>query len=388
MGLPVLLLMVAGLATEGASGAVLLVLLPLLLRRLTALQRSRFAALPGLGIPVPPRPEGPYGLRRMRAWLRAGSTWRQAGYHLLATPVLAAAGVASLACSAAGLLFCTVLLWSWALPPQNRVAGAGHPVQGLSVTVLGLALLWSAPWIAGGVQRADVRLAAALLGPSRADRLERRVEDLAESRAGVVDAADAERRRIERDLHDGVQQRLVSLAMNLGLARRTLGDLPPEALRVIAEAQQEAQAAITELRDVVRGLHPAVLEARGLDAAVSGIAARAPLPVRLRVDLPVRSAPTVEAVAYFVVSEALTNVVKHAGAGRADIELSARGGVLRITVSDDGRGGAEPDGGPPSGSGSGLSGLRRRVASVDGRFSLSSPVGGPTVITVELPCEL
>jgi signal transduction histidine kinase len=395
MGLPAFLLVAVALGARGGFWLVLLLTAPLValsIRPLTAVQRSRFAALLGLEIPVLPRIAGPYGPRRLHAWLRAETTRRQAGYHLLAAPVLAAAGAASLACSAVGLLFSTVYLWVWALPPQNRVADWGYTTQAAYLTALGLALLWLAPWIAEGVVRADVRLAAALLGPSLAEQLERRVEDLAESRAGVVDAADAERRRIERDLHDGVQQRLVSLAMNLGLARRTLKDLPPEALRVLAEAQQEAQAAIAELRDVVRGLHPAVLEDRGLDAALSGIAARAPLPVRLHVDMPERPVPTVEAVAYFVVAEALTNVVKHAGASRAEIWVAARNGLLRIAVSDDGRGGADPDAGPRAGSfaggGSGLSGLRKRVASVDGRFSLSSPVGGPTTVTVELPCAL
>jgi signal transduction histidine kinase len=240
----------------------------------------------------------------------------------------------------------------------------------------------------------DTRAAAGLLGPNRTRELAelvRRVEDLAESRAEVVDAADAERRRIERDLHDGAQQRLVSLAMNLGLAKRILRNLPLEeqaarAMAAIDEAHGEAQAAIAELRELVRGLHPVVLEDRGLDAALSGIAARAPLPVRLEVRLDRRAEPAVEAVAYFVVSEALANIAKHARASRAEISVreqaAENGPVLVITVTDDGVGGADP------GKGSGLVGLRQRAASVDGTLRINSPLGGPTTLHVELPCAL
>jgi signal transduction histidine kinase len=170
--------------------------------------------------------------------------------------------------------------------------------------------------------------------------------------------------------------------MNLGLARKTLKDVSPEAMQVIVDAHEEAQAAIAELRDLVRGLHPVVLEDRGLDAALSGIAARAPLPVRLDVVLERRMASTVEAVAYFVVSEALANVAKHAQASKVDLSVRQVGPTLRITITDDGIGGADPT------RGTGLIGLRKRAASVDGTLTITSPVGGPTVITVELPCEL
>jgi signal transduction histidine kinase len=196
----------------------------------------------------------------------------------------------------------------------------------------------------------------------------------------VVDAADTERRRIERDLHDGAQQRLVSLAMHLGLARAELTELPEDARRVIAEAHDEAKEALAELRHLVRGLHPAILEDRGLDAALSGIAARSPVPVRLDVHVPDRVPPTVEAVAYFVVSEALANTAKHAGALRAGVTARREGDVLRVSVTDDGAGGADPAGG------TGLPGLAQRVRSVDGTLSIDSPAGGPTVITAELPC--
>jgi signal transduction histidine kinase len=195
-----------------------------------------------------------------------------------------------------------------------------------------------------------------------------------------VDAADAERRRIERDLHDGAQQRLVSLAMNLGMARENLSDLPEPARQVIADAHEEAKAALTELRNLVRGLHPAVLDDRGLDAALSGIAARAPLPVRLSVAVAERASPTVEAIAYFVVSECLANIARHSAAKHAEIDVRRSGDMLRLVITDDGIGGADPA------RGSGLASLAQRTKSVDGRMQIESPAGGPTVISVELPC--
>jgi signal transduction histidine kinase len=241
-------------------------------------------------------------------------------------------------------------------------------------------VLAAALWLSGGLARAETRLATALLGPDRADRLQHRVTDLAESRAGVVDAADAERRRIERDLHDGAQQRLVSLAVNLGLAKATLTGLPEEARQVIDHAHAEAKEAIAELSNLVRGLHPAVLEDRGLDAALSGLATRVPVPVRVRVTMERRPPPAVESVAYFVVSEALTNVTKHSQATQAGVTVQCTAAVLRVAVTDNGTGGADPA------AGSGLTGLAQRVRSVDGTLGIESPPGGPTTITAELPC--
>ena len=200
-------------------------------------------------------------------------------------------------------------------------------------------------------------------------------------------AADAERRRIERDLHDGAQQRLVSLAMNLGMARERFAGAPEPVRRAIADAHDEAVLALSELREFIRGLHPAVLNDRGLDAALSGLAARAPLPVRLRVDVQRPASPSVEAVAYFIVSEALTNVAKHAQAARAEVTVTRDGDVLRVTVTDDGSGGAVPAEGDDAGAGTGLRGLTQRAAAVDGTLTIDSPPGGPTVITAELPCE-
>ena len=230
-------------------------------------------------------------------------------------------------------------------------------------------------------------LARALLGPSHGEALALRLESLTRSRAEIVAATDAERRRIERDLHDGAQQRLVSLAMNLGMARARFTDVPEPVQRAIAEAHEEAMLALSEVREFIRGLHPAVLNDRGLDAALSGLAARAPLPVRLHVDMAQPAAPSVEAVAYFIVSEALTNVVKHAQATHADVVVTRAANRLRIVVSDNGTGGAEPSEGSSGGSGTGLTGLIQRAASVDGTLVIDSPRGGPTVIIAELPCE-
>ncbi|WP_067458661.1 sensor histidine kinase [Actinomadura macra] len=353
-----------------------LVLVLLALRWLTAWQRERCWAM--LGLDIPRMPDFDDG----RPWdalrdLRSPELWRVVQYHLVVGPLLAIGALTVIAAWAAGLSFAVYDAFAWASSPL------GSPPRPTGVLGLaGVLLLAVAPWMAVAVRRADARAAAALLGPDRARELERRVEDLAEQRASVVDAADIERRRIERDLHDGAQQRLVSLALNLGLARETLTGVPQEAMQVIVEAHEEAKEALAELRDLVRGLHPAVLEDRGLDAALSGVAARVPLPVRLRVEVEPRASSTVEAVAYFVVSEALTNVVRHARASSVEIVALRRGEVLRVSVADDGVGGADPS------RGTGLTGLARRVRSVDGTFRIISPAGGPTTVTVELPCAL
>ncbi|MGW2641441.1 sensor histidine kinase [Streptomyces sp. NPDC001348] len=342
---------------------------------LTVLQRHRCRALLRVDVPrLTPTPERRWPRRALR-WLSSAQTWRQVSYHLLLGPLLAALELLVLAAWTVAVSGVTSCGWVWALPGDERL-------QAFFYTVAGVVLLCSAPWLAGTAARTETRLASALLGSSRNERLRQRVEHLAESRTDLIEAVDTERRRIERDLHDGTQQRLVSLAVNLGLARAALTDLPDDARTVIDEAHREAKEAIAELSDLVRGLHPAVLEDRGLDAALSGLAARVPLPVRLRVDIGERAAPVVESVAYFVVSEALTNVTKHARATRVEVTVERIGKVLRVNVTDDGTGGADVS------AGSGLGGLAKRVGSVDGSFRVSSPAGGPTTITVELPCEL
>ncbi|MER7669705.1 sensor histidine kinase [Kitasatospora sp. NPDC096128] len=346
-------------------------------RPLSAVQRGRLRALHGVVVP-PPRPGDAQS--RLMGRLRLVLSWRQTVYHLLVGPLLALGAALVVYAWGAALVLTTVYGWIWLMPPSVDLRGDWPEL--VAFTVCGLLLAVMTPWLAGLMAWLEVRAAQLLLGPDRTEQLEQRVEEIAESRAGLVDAVDTERRRIERDLHDGAQQRLTSLAMNLGLARRTLKDCPPDAMQVIVAAHEEAQAAIDELRDLVRGLHPAVLEDRGLDAALSGIAARAPLPVRLDVEVSEQIAPTVEAVAYFTVSEALTNVAKHARARQVDVSVRTAGGRLRLVISDDGVGGADAS------RGTGLTGLRQRAGSVDGTLSVLSPLGGPTTITVELPCAL
>ena len=346
---------------------------------LTAAHRHRCWSLLGVDIPRAPVPSTGSLPRRIAGSLRSESTWRQLGYHLIAGPALALGGLLTLAAWAAGAGLVVAFAYHYVFPPLSQ-AGSDSPKFKVILTAAGALMLLLAPVLAAVVTWADTKVVRALLGPSRSVELERRVESLSESRAGVVDAADAERRRIERDLHDGAQQRLVSLAMNLGMARENLTELPAPARKVIAEAHDEAKEALAELRALVRGLHPAVLDDRGLDAALSGIGARAPLPVKLVVDMPERASPTVEAVAYFVASECLANIARHAAATQAEIDVRRTGGLLRIRITDDGVGGADPA------RGTGLASLARRAGSVDGSMRIKSPAGGPTVVTVELPC--
>jgi signal transduction histidine kinase len=348
----------------------------------TALQRSRFRSVLGVEIPPLARSYPGTGLRPLWAEARSGATWRQVAYHLLAFVISTVGFVVVTVAWSVGIAATLVLAYSWALPIRGIFDWPMRdPVTLVSLTITGLLVLVIAPWLARGVAEVDVAAARSLLGPSRVEELARRVDTLTSSREGLVDAADAERRRIERDLHDGTQQRLVSLAMNLGMARAKLADAPEPARRAVEEAHEEAKRALTELRGFIRGLHPAVLDDRGLDAALSGIAARAPLPVRVRVDAPRRCSPTIEAVAYFVVSEALTNVARHANATTAEVVVEQLGPRLRIVVADNGQGGASPD------RGTGLRGLAQRAASVDGTLRIESPAGGPTFVIVELPCE-
>jgi signal transduction histidine kinase len=205
-----------------------------------------------------------------------------------------------------------------------------------------------------------------------------RIQELETTRAGAVDVQEAELRRIERDLHDGAQARLVALGMNLGLAEQKLRS-DPEAVRLLlAEARQGASEALEELRDLARGIHPPILTDRGLEAAVADLVARSPVPVTLAVDLPERPPPAVEIAAYFVVSEALANAIKYAGATELQVTVGRTREGLRIVVVDDGKGGANP-------AGNGLTGMRQRVEALDGRLIVASPEGGPTTVTAELP---
>ncbi|WP_182446250.1 sensor histidine kinase [Streptacidiphilus sp. PB12-B1b] len=254
-----------------------------------------------------------------------------------------------------------------------------------TLTLVGLCVLWPVlPWLVRGLSTVDRLLAGSLLAPTP---LTERVRELEDDRGTVVDSAAADLRRIERDLHDGAQARLVALAMDLGLAKEKLAEDPETAAKMVADAHGEVKLALQELRDLARGIHPAVLTDRGLDAALSSVASRCTVPggVRVNADLPSgpdrasRPDPAVEGIAYFTVSELLTNVSKHADARTATVDAWRSGETLMLQVRDDGRGGAlERPGG-------GLAGLADRIRAVDGVFVVDSPVGGPTVVSVELP---
>ncbi|SFL41991.1 sensor histidine kinase [Streptomyces pini] len=247
-----------------------------------------------------------------------------------------------------------------------------------AVCLVSLFVAWPVlPWLARGLTHVDRMMVRALLSPS--DALERRIAELESGRRTVADTASADLRRIERDLHDGAQARLVSLAMGLGLAKEKLPEDPQAAARMVDEAHGEVKLALAELRDLARGIHPAILTDRGLGPALSNVAARCPVTVTVSVDLPARPAPAIEGIAYFTVSELLQNVGKHSGAARASVDLRRSGDRLLIRVFDDGRGGARAD------RGTGLAGLTERLGSVDGLLLVDSPGGGPTTVTAELP---
>jgi signal transduction histidine kinase len=346
-------------------------------------ERARFALLLGAEIPGPgPRPDQPTGWRRVNLVFLARSTWLPSVYALVRLPlsVIEAAMVSSV--WGVGLALLTLPAYNGALPGGRAHLGsfALNNAAWLALGVAtGVALLLGAAPLTRVVAAGDAAVARWLLGPGRRARLTERIGELETSRAGVVDAAETERRRIERDLHDGAQQRLVSLAMELGRARAKFASDPQAAEAIVGQAHEQAKDALTELRNLVRGVHPPVLSDRGLDAALSGLAALSPVPVTVQIDLPGRPSASVEAIAYFVVAEALTNVAKHAKASRALVTVTRSGDLLKVAISDDGIGGA-------SVTGQGLSGLAARVAGIDGRLLVTSPDGGPTVIEAVLPC--
>ncbi|MDY0812159.1 sensor histidine kinase [Kitasatospora purpeofusca] len=388
-GLAVLLTLVTGvcLLPVALTGLPVILLAGRALHLLAAAERARHAATGGPDLPAPPLPglSAAAPLRSARTLATDRGTRRQAGYFLALLPL-------SVLTNGGAVLAWAVPLTLLALPAYWSRLPDGHAVLGpLTVDSTGTALLvalaaaltglFLSPPAVRALRALDTALARALLAPPRDQQLTRRVEELTESRAQLVRAVDEERRRIERDLHDGAQQRLVALSMALGRAvsrLRKSGD--DDTRQIVEQARADARAAIAELRDLARGLHPPVLTDRGLEAALSAVAARSPVPVRLDVRAEPRPPATVEAVAYFVVSEALTNVAKHARARNAWVEIRRAGDRLTVTIGDDGRGGADPAGG------SGLSGLAGRVAAVDGRLRVTSPAGGPTLIEVDVQC--
>lgn len=375
-----------GLLLVGAAGA--------LTRATGEAERVRAAALYGIDIPAPVRKRaaGRSPWRPLKqALLDAvdSATWRTILHHFISmvfgwTVVTVAVG---------GLSFGAALLLSPVLPdavpsmfggsvdPARWAGQAGWGGVAVLVPLLGAAILaasLAAVYLAGKLDRA---LSAALLGPSRNVQLEERIDTLADARQGAVDAAALERLRIERDLHDGAQPRLVSAAMTLGMAKRKFDDDPAAARELLDRAHAETKAAITELRQLARGIHPAVLTDRGLDPALSALAAGCIVPTALRVDVPSRPSPEIEAVIYFTVAEALTNVAKHSGASKCEVAVVQDHTRVTATVRDNGTGGAAVVGK------GGLAGMRDRVRAVNGTLAVHSPAGGPTLITVEVPCE-
>ena len=256
-----------------------------------------------------------------------------------------------------------------------------NPLIAIVVLALGIVMAVPVALLVNLVAKLHGQIGLMLLGTSHEEVLTERVEELTESRSAVMRAMHLERQRIERDLHDGAQQQLVALAMDLGRARDKM-DTDPDGARLILDSSHErAKRVMTEMRELVRGIHPAVLTDRGLDAAVSAVAGRSPIPVDVAVHLNERLPEEVEGTAYFVVVEALTNASKHSGADRARVSIQRDGKWLRITVTDNGRGGANPE------LGTGMKGLRDRILALEGTFAFTSPVNQGTRITVEIPCE-
>ncbi|MEV5413052.1 histidine kinase [Thermopolyspora sp. NPDC052614] len=375
-------------ASTAVVFAVLLV--PLWVAVVAPLERRRLRSL-GLVVARGPRVvaagASPYG--RVGAWLREPATWRETAWCLL----LAIIGVvnAVVVLATGGLL--VPLLGAPLLAALGLLSDAGVKVtSGWEVPALfaaGLVVLVACCYLWTALAVAEAALARALLS-GREEELAERLAEARRSRVTLADAFEHERRRIERDLHDGAQERLVALALTLGLADLELAGCPPAARELVARARTQAEEALVALRATVRGIHPRVLADHGLEAAVREVADRAPIPVSVEVDVP-RLPAGVESAAYFVVTEALTNVVRHSGASHAAVTAMMTARVtadrreeapgLVVTVRDDGRGGAAFT------AGGGLAGLRERVAVYDGTLTVRSPAGGPTVVTAVMPVD-
>jgi signal transduction histidine kinase len=356
-------------------------------RGLAHLERSRASALLGLDLadPVPPLQRTTWW-RRVLERAKSGARWKEIGYLFLLLPlgVLNVVLVSVAWCGSLALL--ALPLYVSALPEGTakfwvfEVASGGDAWLVALAGLVGVVLV--APWVTVVLGRLDTVTCAWFLGPDERALQEARVRAAESGRAAAVGSAEAERRRIERDLHDGAQQRLVSLAMELGATREHFDDEDKEVVRArVVHAHEEAKAALQEIRNLVRGIHPVILEDRGLDAALSAVVARAPIPVSLEVDIDPRPPAEVESAAYFIVSEALTNVARHSGATNAAVTLVRVGEHLVVEVRDNGAGGADGNGG------TGIAGLRERATSLGGSIHLDSPPGGPTILRAVLPCE-
>ncbi|MFE3021085.1 sensor histidine kinase [Streptomyces sp. NPDC059256] len=359
-----------------------------------ALERSRARALlhHDVAAPEPLRPRSNGMLAWVGAVLKSGASWRNLLYAVLHFPWALISFIVLTTFWITGWTLLLYPLWQWTLPtfgdqPGIQLYGDGSgseerslfldtPLEIAMASGTGLAVVLVSAWMIRGFSYVDRVMVSGLLGPSS---LATRVVELESDRGVVVDTAAADLRRIERDLHDGAQARLVALAMDLGLAKEKLLEDPDAAAAMVDEAHGEVKIALQELRDLARGIHPAVLTDRGLDAALSSVASRCTVPVAVDVDLAERPAAAIEGIAYFTVSELLQNISKHAQASRASVDVWQSQGRLMLQVSDDGRGGANAS------TGSGLAGLAERLDAVDGILAVDSPVGGPTRVTAELP---
>jgi signal transduction histidine kinase len=348
-------------------------------------ERSRIAALLGVEIddPIPPL-EATSWWGRLVERARSGARWREIAHQLLALPLGILTTTVAILVWSGSLALALLPFYVGVMPDDTAHFWLFDVTQGpgaIAVSLVGVGLLAViAPWLTVLLARLDLAAARWLLAPRRRDALDEQVSKLRASRAAAVDSAEAERRRIERDLHDGAQQRLVALAMDLGTARERLEDDPEAGRELVAEAHEEAKAALKEIRDLVRGIHPVILSDRGLDAALSAVVARSPVPVTLHVTVAERPPAAVESAAYFVVTEALTNVARHSHARTATVTIERAGDRLVVEVRDDGVGGAVMDGG------SGLRGLQDRITALGGTLHILSPDGGPTSLIAELPC--
>lgn len=361
-------------------GVPILAGLVLLWRAGAMMERSLADALGDTEIAVPYRPApGNGAIKTARAYLSDPATVRDALWLFLLFPLgivwftfLAVVWSASLGMAVAPLWYWTdgvqIGLWEVDSFPGAAVA-----------SLIGIALLPVAARVTRAAGDIHGRLAAGMLGPTRARALEGEVRTLEVRSQKTVDVAEMERRRIERDLHDGAQQRLVALAMELGRAKAKFDEDPDGARRLIDDAHGNAKLALEELRDLARGIHPAVLADRGLDPALSALAARSPIPVQITFLLDRRPPMSVESAAYFVVSEALANAGKHSLASIVAVTVEEVDNSVVVEVMDDGVGGAIA-------TGSGLSGLADRVEAMGGRLAVLSPVGGPSLVRAEIPC--
>ncbi len=391
--IPLLVLTIVAIGLIPVFG-VGLVLLPAVLVGVRGLadERRRLAGRwTGVPIDSPYRPAPPpasswlAGTWRRATWLLTDpATWRDLLW-LLGAPFQLALGLLPaglIVYGGEGVLVAPLLGpqlrggWGYGIGLLTDLPGESYLAipQGLLLIALGLR-------IAPAVHRLHSQFARTLLAPTPSAELAERVDQLTRTRSDAVDAQAVELRRIERDLHDGAQARLVALGMSLGMAEDLLESDPETARRLLAEARVTGAQALTDLRDLVRGIHPPVLAERGLDGAVRAVALTLPIPVQVSVELPGRPPAPVETAAYFAVAEALANVAKHSGATSAEVRLSYLGRRLQLVVSDDGAGGANPGG-------SGLRGISRRLAAFDGTLTVTSPAGGPTLLIMEIPCAL